>query len=214
MKLSHMCVLLSLFVIGCATAYQRDLQQIMESKTEWEQANEILMVQYNTKKMDASRAFGGLFDNCFKYSTYEYQRTLCSTASGALDLSLKGQFPVQDFKQIFIDSGELAKLGLFPQIPTRMKAYGYCMANGEPVHKIVCAQLSRILESFANGNLSRAEFDRQNAQYSAILDVYNSSQPTFADYLAGALRIYAESIPKTSTCYGQVSGNQVYAQCQ
>ena len=207
-------IVLVFLLSGCATTYQIELRRIMDAKTEWEKADENVLAERQAKKLDDFSAFNRLLANCVSYSTYQYQRTLCSSASFVLDLGLPDKLLADVFKQEFVDSGELAKLAVFPKIPTQMQAYDHCMENGEPVLKVVCVELSRILEHFANGKLSLAEFKRQNAQYSAVLETYYKSQPTAGDFIFSALKLYADSIPKTTNCYGQVTGNQVYAQCR
>jgi hypothetical protein len=164
-------VILSVLLMGCTTPYQSEMRRIMETKTEWQRANEGIAADYKAKKINEIQGFNRILGSGVNYSSYEYQRLLCSTTADVLDLALKGKVTPEFFKQVFLDSGELVKVGLFAQIPVQMKAYDYCMANGEPVQKVVCARLSRIWENFATGNLSRAEFDRQNAEYDAVRNV-------------------------------------------
>jgi len=225
--------------------------------TEWEKANRKVLEDYASNKQagrpDPSPFFYRLLNNCIQYTTYSYQRNLCTVMRQQTEKAFKGETarnvapnpnaarsldntpalpggtlttreltlnvplspqtqPAGVLSDEFVDN--FKKIATyFPRVPRGMEQVEQCMSSGSPAEKIICAEWSRTLENFANGGTSTLEFERQIATLKALVDAYGGSRPAFADYLVGAMKVYADSLPKTYNCTSQVAGNQIYTQC-
>lgn len=204
----------ALLLSSCATTYQTELQRIIQTETEWQKANAVIVAEIKSGSLDQISGVRKFLGNCIRYTNYEDQRLVCNFYVQYFEMLVRGEQPSADVQKFITEEVPIDALAYYPGLPILIKANDYCMANGDPAEKISCVRRSRILENFAEGRLTVAEFKRQNALITASIQQYYQSQPTFADILFGAMDVYSQSVPKTSNCYGQVVGNQVYAQCQ
>lgn len=172
--------LLFMFMAGCAL-----INSSHDSEpTAWEEANRRVLENLSSNPLAVER----LLDNCIVYTTFSYQRNLCTLMKQQV---AKGKFTAEyanNLRQVAYD---------FPGLGGLVESVNKCMVKGDAVATIICAHLSRSLENFDKGYISESELARQLAVDGAILKEYFSG-PTFADYLLGAGRILAEGASRAS----------------
>jgi hypothetical protein len=122
-----------------------------------------------------------VLENCISYTTYSYQKNLCTMERFKAGYGI--EVPIETLQNIAY---------LYPFIPRLMRKTNECMADGDPTETMICAQVSRSIENFANGRISATENMRQIQQFTALLTEYRKP-PSLGDLLLGAGQVFAES---------------------
>jgi hypothetical protein len=169
------------FILFMFTASCGFINTSYDNESEWEKANRRVLEEYTSQKQagkfNPSTTTYGLLDNCIRYTTYAYQRNLCSIM---MQQTLTQANSTDDF------ADNLKKITLyFPRLSQAMKQVEQCMSRESPAAKIICAEWSKTLENFANGRTSTLEFDRQIATLNALLQASGRSGPTFGTSQTG-----------------------------
>lgn len=208
MKSSMMFVGLLTIGLQAACSVTQSSQRV---KTQWEIANQVVMDEFVAERFTPVEALYRMYMNCTRFTEYSFQRELCTTASKVFSVDSAETRVLSNEIWERRHTSTLSEAVLYyPFVPHLKRLYDDCMRKGNVIQKLTCVDLSRTLESFANGRISWDEFYRHAVQGVAIAEAYQSSGPSLFDLL----KSYTDSLPKTYNCYGNVSGNQVYAQCR
>ncbi len=197
--------------VGCSVT-----QSSPRTKTAWEIANEVVKDEFfGADSLTPTEALRRVYMNCVTFTEYVFQKEICHAASDLFSVdNAKTRALSTEIWEGRQDNVLLYAVVYYPALSYFKQKLNDCMLEANPVQKIYCVDMSRVLENFANGRIEYEEFKRQVVQKSAIAQAYQTQGPSIADVLFGAMKIYADSLPKTYNCSGTVSGNQVYAQCR
>jgi hypothetical protein len=155
--------------VGCSVT-----QSSPRTKTEWEIANEVVMDEFfGADSLTPTEALRRVYMNCVRFTEYIFQKEICHAASDIFSVdNAKTRALSTEIWEGRQDNLLIHAAMIYPLLPQGKRNIDECMLKGNPVQKLTCVDMSRVLENFANGRIGWEEFKRQLAQYSAIAQAY------------------------------------------